>query len=95
MASLQGKKAFKKVVFFEFPRKGMWTIALVTAETVNTGDGRKFYSIFIPTTPNPTAGFVYFVPVEDCIDAPMGVDEGFKLIISTGIVSPPEMRISK
>jgi len=61
-ASLSGanSKAFQKVVLVEYPRKGLWTIAMVTGETLDDKD-EKYYNIFVPTTPNPTSGYLLFI----------------------------------
>ena len=61
-ASLSGanSKAFQKVVLVEYPRKGLWTIAMVTGETMDDKD-EKYYNIFVPTTPNPTSGYLLFI----------------------------------
>ena len=81
------RQAFKKVVFIEYPRKGIWTMAMVTGESLN-GIGLKFYHIFVPTTPNPTSGFMLYIQKEDTQDANISIEEGLKIIISGGILAP-------
>lgn len=84
-------KSFRKVVLVEYPRKDMWSLAFLTgdgAPEVNTRMGRQMVSVFIPTTPNPTSGFMLLVPREDVIELDMPIDDGFKMIISVGVVVP-------
>ena len=86
--------AFKRVVLVEYPRKGVYSLAFVTAKT--SGEiqeqmgGAKMISIFLPTTPNPTSGFFLVLPEEDTIPLSMSVEEAFKLLISGGVVEPGE-----
>lgn len=83
--------AFSKVVLLEYPRKGIWILGFVSSETqgeVKDKLGREMLSIFIPTTPNPTSGFLIFVPKEDTVSLDMSVEEGIKFVISGGLVSP-------
>ena len=85
-------KSFRKVVLIEYPRKGLWTLALLTSDTegeVASRTDQKVVSVFIPTTPNPTSGWLLFVPKEDCIELEMSVDDAFKMIISGGVLTPP------
>ena len=87
-----GSDAFSRVVLVEYPRKGLWTMALVTSETegeVQIRLEQRVVSVFIPTTPNPTSGWLLFVPEEDVIALEMSVDDAFKMIISGGILTPP------
>jgi len=82
------KSGFEKVVLIEYPRKNVWTIGFMTGEAKNH-DGRRFYSIFLPTTPNPTSGWVLFVPEEEVFPSDMTVEQGLKAIISAGAIMPP------
>jgi uncharacterized membrane protein len=85
--------AFRKVVLIEYPRKGIWSVAFVTGITkgeVQTITPDKLANVFVPTTPNPTSGFYILVPEDDMIELSMTVEEAFKLIISGGMVTPPE-----
>jgi len=79
--------AFKKVVLIEYPRKGIWTITMVTGESKNNDDV-IFYHIFVPTTPNPTSGFMLYVPKSDAIETDMTVEDGLKILISGGLLAP-------
>lgn len=87
----QSKSSFRQACLIEYPRRGLWAIAFVSTET--TGEipvraGRKMTSVFMPTTPNPTSGFLLFVPSEDVIPLDMTVEEAAKLVISAGLVMP-------
>ena len=83
--------SFREVVLVEYPRKGMWAIAFVTGKTqgeVQRITDDEVINLFIPTTPNPTSGFLLFVPKADIIPLHMTVDQGIKMVISAGIVTP-------
>jgi uncharacterized membrane protein len=84
-------KSFRKVVMTEYPRKGIWSIGFVTNEDVAL-DCKDIESgmlaVFLPTTPNPTSGFILLFPKEDIIELDMSVEDGFKFIISIGVVVP-------
>ena len=81
------KQAFRKVVLIEYPRKRIWTIALVTGGSKNI-NGKLFYHLYLPTTPNPTSGFMLYIPIEDVIETEMNSEEAIKIIISGGAMSP-------
>jgi len=84
-------KSFRKVLLLEYPRKGVWSLAFMTSidlGEVQDKTGSQVVSVFIPTTPNPTSGFVLMVPKEDVIELDMSVEEGLKMIISMGVVVP-------
>ncbi|STY29332.1 transmembrane protein [Legionella wadsworthii] len=86
-------EAFRKVVLVEYPRKGMWSIAFQTG-TANSAIAdrinEELISIFIPTTPNPTSGFLMMLPRNDVIEMDMSIDEALKFIISLGVMPPSE-----
>lgn len=88
----QKNRSFSEVVLVEYPRKGLWTIAFVskkdTGGEVEEKTGEKKISIYVPTTPNPTSGFLIFVNENDVIKLDMSVEEGIKYVISCGIVTP-------
>ena len=88
-SSLSGpnRQAFKKVVYIEYPRKGIWTLTMVTGESLNK-TGEKYYHIFVPTTPNPTSGYMLYIPQNDTLETEMSVEEGLKIIISGGMLAP-------
>ena len=80
------ENSFSKVVFVEYPRKGVWTLGFVTKETKNDNN-QKFYNLFVPTTPNPTSGFFLIIPIDDVKETDINVEEGFQMIVSSGMVS--------
>ncbi len=87
----QQSNAFRQVCLIEYPRRGTWAIGFVTGQTVGevqrrTGD--NVINVFIPATPNPTTGFLLFVPDRDVHVLDITVEEGIKLVISGGIVEP-------
>ncbi len=89
----QSANAFREVVLIEYPRRGIWVIGFVTSSTrgeVQRVTEEEMVNVFLPTTPNPTSGFLLFLPRKDCIPLDMSVEEGVKLVISGGIVSPPD-----
>lgn len=90
--------AFKQVVLLEYPRKGIWILGFVSTDTdgeVKANLQTEMINVFIPTTPNPTSGFLIFVPKSDVIPLEMSVEDGIKFVISGGIVSPEEHKKHK
>ena len=83
------KSSFQQVIMVEFPRKGLYSVGFVTAEQVKTDEGESIISIFVPTTPNPTTGFLLLLPESKVVKLDMSVAEGIKYIVSLGAV-PPE-----
>ena len=84
-------QAFKKVVMLEYPRKGIWILGLVSADLEGEIEQKlpdEMVNVFIPTTPNPTSGFLIFVPKKDIIEMDMSVEEAIKFIVSGGLVEP-------
>lgn len=84
-------QSFKKVLLIEYPRKGLYGLAFQTS--TNLGEvqhrtGEEVVCTFVPTTPNPTSGFIIIVPKKDIIELDMEVDEALKMIISLGVVVP-------
>jgi len=91
----QQSTAFRQVVLVEYPRRGIWAIAFITGVTegeVQNLTAQECVNVFLPTTPNPTSGFLLFVPRQDLIVLDMSVEEGIKMVISGGIVTPPDRR---
>ncbi len=87
--------AFSKVVLLEYPRKGIWILGLVSTDTegeVKNILKQEMVNVFVPTTPNPTSGFLIFMPKQDLIYLDMSVEEALKFIISGGIVAPDEVQ---
>ena len=88
-------KAFRRAVLVRYPHQGAWTVALVTGTPENeVADilGRDQISVFVPTTPNITAGFFLVVPRSETVEIEMSVDEALKYIISMGVAEPPRRR---
>ncbi len=85
--------AFREVVLVQYPRQGLWVVGFVTGgtkgEIARLLPGQNV-NVFIPTTPNPTSGFLLFCPKKDMIFLDMSVEDAVKLVVSGGIVSPPE-----
>ena len=91
----QQSNAFREAVLVEYPRRGIWAIAFITGRTegeVQNVTEEECINIFLPTTPNPTSGFLLFVPKKDLIRLSMSVEEAIKMVISGGIVTPPDRR---
>jgi uncharacterized membrane protein len=83
--------AFKRVLLIEYPRKGIYSLAFQTGTDLGEVQGRtgeEVVSCFVPTTPNPTSGFIIIVPKKDITVLDMEVDEALKMIISLGVVIP-------
>ncbi len=84
-------EAFSKVVMVEYPRRGLFSLGFVTCKArgeIQENTKENVLNVFIPTTPNPTSGLLIFVPKEDIIPLSMTVEEGIKLVVSGGIVTP-------
>ncbi len=85
------KKMFSRVVALEYPRKGIWSIGLVTGKglrKVIDKEEKEFLSVFIANTPTPLTGFVIMVPKDEVIDLDMPIEEAFRFIVSAGVISP-------
>jgi uncharacterized membrane protein len=83
---------FREVVITQWPREGMWTIGFITAQPdgmIREQVGNDAVAIYVPTTPNPTSGYLMFVRRRDIVTLPMSVEEGIKFVISGGIIAPP------
>jgi Uncharacterized conserved protein len=88
----QNRTLFSKVVLLEFPRKGVYTLGFLTSKTQGEAHARvgsQLWTVFVPTTPNPTSGYLLLVPKDEIIELEMGVADGMKLIVSGGAVAPP------
>ena len=81
------KESFKKVILIEYPRKDVWTLAMVTGESMDK-NGNEYYNIYLPTTPNPTSGFMLYALKTEVLEADISVEEGLKIIISGGVIGP-------
>ena len=86
-------KSFRQVVLIEYPRRGLWSIAFLTGSArgeLKRRLGDDWVTVYMPTTPNPTSGYLLIVQRSDMIYLDMSVEEAIKLIISTGVISPPD-----
>ncbi len=90
--SLPTTQSFKRVVIVEYPRVGMKAFAFVTGN-LKTKGGAELVSIFIPTTPNPTSGFLIYLPEQHIKETDLSIEEGMKLIVSGGILVPERMEL--
>ncbi len=85
--------AFREVVMLEYPRRGVWSIGFITG--TSEGQIQEFteaetMNVFVPTTPNPTSGYLLFVPRDELKFLDMSVEEGVKLVVSAGIITPED-----
>jgi uncharacterized membrane protein len=88
-------KSFRKVLLIEYPRKGLYTLGFQTGTSVGEVQdktGEEVITVFVPTTPNPTSGFLLIVPIKDITELEMNVDDALKMIISLGMVEPPRLK---
>ena len=90
--TISQKQAFKKVVYIEYPKEEIWTIALVTGESKDK-NGISYYQIFVPTTPNPTSGFMLYIKKINAKETDLSIDEGLKIVISGGMLAPEKNEI--
>ena len=85
-------QAFRECALVEYPRKGSWTVGFITGTTAKEFEaltGEPMVNVFVPTTPNPTSGFLMFIPRREVHILDMSVEDGIKLVISLGLVLPP------
>lgn len=94
--------AFRKAVLVEWPRAGTWTIGFVTGvpsgdvlEVLQHGEADEFLSVYIPTTPNPTGGYMMMFKKSECLELSMSVDEALKYVVSMGVVAPSSAPVGK
>ncbi len=88
------RSLFNKVVLVEFPRKGVWTLGFLTNKDQGepqsiAGGGAETWTVFVPTTPNPTSGFLLMLPKAEVVELDMSVGDGMKMLLSGGAVVPP------
>ena len=91
----QQSNAFRQVVLFEYPRRGSWALGFITGQTegeVQNLTEDDVVNVFLPTTPNPTSGYLLFIPRRELVVLDMTVEDGIKMVISGGIVTPPDRR---
>jgi len=85
------EKLFSRVVVVEYPRKGLWSIGMVTGSGIKKivdKEEKEFLTVFIATTPSPITGFVILVPKDEVIDAGMTIEDALRFIVSGGVISP-------
>ena len=88
----KNRNLFSRVVLVQYPRAGTWTLGFLTSKTqaeAQARAGRELWAVFVPTSPNPTSGFVLFLPPDEITELDMSVGDGMKLVISGGAVVPP------
>jgi|AGTN01.2.fsa_nt_gi Uncharacterized conserved protein len=88
----QKANAFREVVLIEYPRRGAWALGFITGTTsgeVRERFAEEMVNVFVPTTPNPTSGFLLFLPRSQVHVLEMNVEDGIKMVVSTGIIIPP------
>lgn len=91
----QADRSFEKACIVQYPRKGIWAVGFISTSAkgeirARVNDAQKLLSVFVPTTPNPTSGFLLFFPAEDVIELDMSIEDAAKLVISAGLVYPNE-----
>lgn len=89
----QSERSFEKACLIQYPRKGIWAIGFISTEAKGevlekAETSGEMLSVFVPTTPNPTSGFLLFFPREDVIELDMSIEDAAKLVISAGLVYP-------
>jgi uncharacterized membrane protein len=90
------KNSFRRVVLVEYPRLGVYCPAFLISDApvdVKQKTAKELISVLIPTVPNPVSGFIIFVPKEDVIYLDMSIEDGFKLIITAGVIKPSDNRL--
>ena len=91
--SLTETSSFQKMVLITYPREPLKTLGIVccnTPEEIRDASGQKMLNVFVPTSPNPTTGFLFMVHEKDATSLDMSVEEGLKMIISFGMTSPED-----
>lgn len=86
-----GNQSFREVALIEYPRHGIWSLCFVTGTTqgeVQSKTSNQVINVFLPTTPNPTSGYLLFLPKDQVHVLDMTVEDGLKMVISAGIVTP-------
>ena len=92
------RAVFREVVLVEYPRKDCWVLGFVTAEgskDIQSILGNEITNVFLPTTPNPTSGFLLLVPKDEVLKLDMSVGDGMKMLISGGAVAPPAKKVRR
>ena len=85
-------KSFRKVLLVQYPSQGLWTLAFLAGDPVGEVQdktAREMLTVYVPTAPNPTSGYVIFIPRDEAIELDMGVEDAMRMIVSLGMVVPP------
>ena len=89
--------SFQRACLIQYPRKGIWAVAFISTETKGEIERKigknRLVSVFLPTTPNPTSGFILFIPATEVLLLDMSVEEAAKLVISAGLLVPEELPV--
>ncbi len=86
------KNAFRNVYLIEYPRKGIWTFCFETGDAIEEANDytkEELLTVFVPTTPNPTSGFIMLIPKHEAKQMDIEVEDALKLIVSLGVLTPP------
>lgn len=94
----QTDRNFEKACMIEYPRRGIWAVGFISTQTkgeiaAKSPAGEELLSVFVPTTPNPTSGFLLFFPKSDVVELDMFIEDAAKLVISAGLVYPQKNQI--
>jgi uncharacterized membrane protein len=91
--STDRRQTFRQTVFVEFPKVGSYTIGFSTKEIVD-GHGKAYLSVFVPTTPNPTSGYMLIVDKERAVPSSLTIEEAINAVMSGGFALPPSLKAS-
>ncbi|MCB0308617.1 MAG: DUF502 domain-containing protein [Bdellovibrionales bacterium] len=92
----QGEQEFNKVVMIRFPHSNSYSIGFLTGEGLHAASditGKPMLNVFVPTTPNPTSGFLLFIPKDEVTELDWSIEEAFRLIVSGGMINPENNRL--
>ena len=87
------KAGFKQVILFEYPRRGLWTLGFVAGNVPTEGDPYAAHSVFVPTAPNPTTGFMLIIPRKELRRTNLSVESAFQMIVSAGVAVPVNLKL--
>ncbi len=92
--SRKGRSSFRRAVYVDFPKEGSYSLAFITNDVMTTS-GKRYHTCFIPTSPNPTSGYVLILHESQVYPAAFSVEEAMKIIMSGGMVAPEFIRAEK
>ena len=87
------KAGFKQVILFEYPRRGLWTLGFMAGDVPAEGDSYVAHSVFVPTAPNPTTGFMLIIPRQELRLTNLTIEEAFQMIVSAGVAVPINLKL--